>query len=124
MKIVKGTVQGVVTRNEGTDKEFVIVGIGSTTKNRNGFDETQVMEFQIRGEQLKAGLHNAYRTHAGAEVYAPYSDEIDTYFKDNPRIRYQLQGAPLRIQEVTRERAQEQRPAAVPQTGAPAQKTA
>lgn len=100
MKIAKGVVQDVLDRGEG-DKAFSIIGIGVTTKNRNGFDQTAVMEFQIRGEQHKAGLQNVYRQHKGAEVYAPYTDEIDTYYKDNPRIRYNLQGIPLRLQEAT-----------------------
>ena len=39
----------------------------------------------------------------GTEVFAPYSDEID-YFNNKARIRYSLQGIPLRLQEVTRER--------------------
>lgn len=98
MKIAKGFVQDVIDKGEG-DKQYAIVGLGVTIKNRNGFEATQVMEFQVRGEQLKAGLHNAYRARKGTEVYAPYSDEIDTYFKDNPRIRYSLTGAPLRLAE-------------------------
>lgn len=100
MKIAKGFVQGVLDRGEG-DKKYVIVGIGVTTPNRNGFEETKVMEFQIRGDDLKKGLHNAYRQYQGTEVYAPFSDEIDTYYKDNPRIRYLLQGPPLRLVEQT-----------------------
>lgn len=97
-QIAKGFVQDVLNKGEG-DKAFAIIGIGVTKKNRNGFEETSVMEFAIRGEQFKAGLHNAYRQLKGTEVYAPYSDEIDTYYKDNPRIRYQLSGIPLRLQE-------------------------
>lgn len=100
MKIAKGFVQDVLDRGEG-DKAFSIIGIAVTTKNRNGFDQTFVMEFQVRGEQHKAGLQNAYRQLKGTEVYAPYTDEIDTYYKDNPRIRYSLQGIPLRLQEAT-----------------------
>lgn len=98
MKIAHGHVQDVLDRGEG-DKAYSIIGIGVTTKNRNGFDQTFVMEFQVRGEQHKQGLQNVYRALKGSEVYAPYSDEIDTFYKDNPRIRYNLQGVPLRLQQ-------------------------
>jgi len=98
MKIAFGHIQDVLDRGEG-DKAYSIIGIGVTTKNRNGFDVTSVMEFQVRGEDFKKGLQNVYRQLKGSEVYAPYSDEIDTYYKDNPRIRYSLQGPPLRLAE-------------------------
>jgi hypothetical protein len=98
MKIAKGYIQGVLERGEG-EKAYSIIGLGVTVKNRNGFDVTTVMEFQVRGEDRKKGLHNAYRSLQGTEVYVPYSDEIDTYYKDNPRIRYNLQGPPLRLVE-------------------------
>lgn len=100
MKIAKGFVQDVLDKGEG-DKAYSIIGLGVTTKNRNGFDQTIVMEFQIRGEQRKLGLHDLYRTYKGSEVYAPFDCEIDSYFKDNPRIRYTLQGPPVRLQPVT-----------------------
>ncbi|WP_268796412.1 hypothetical protein [Pseudomonas huanghezhanensis] len=70
-----------------------------TNKNRNGFDVTTVMEFQVRGEDYKKGLQNVYRSLKGTEVYVPFNDEIDTYYKDNPRIRYNLQGPPVRLSE-------------------------
>lgn len=95
-KIARGFVQDVLDLGEG-DKAYAIVGIGVTSKTRNGFDATQVMEFQIRGKDLKAGLHNAYRGRKGTEVFAPYTDEIDNFYKDNPRIRYNLIGPPLRL---------------------------
>ncbi|KPX74641.1 MULTISPECIES: hypothetical protein [Pseudomonas syringae group] len=98
MKIAKGFIQDVLERGEG-EKAFSIIGLGVTTKNRNGFEVTTVMEFQVRGEDRKKGLQNAYRALKGTEVYVPYDDEIDTYFKDNPRIRYSLQGPPLRLVE-------------------------
>jgi hypothetical protein len=106
MKIAKGFVQNVLDRGEG-DKAYSIIGIGVTTKNRNGFESTSVMEFQVRGQDHKNGLQNAYRSHIGSEVYAPYWDEVDTFYKDNPRIRYNLQGPPLRMSE----QVPEQRPA-------------
>lgn len=100
MKIAKGFVQDVLDKGEG-DKAYSIIGLGVTTKNRNGFDQTIVMEFQIRGEQRKLGLHDLYRTYKGSEVYAPFDCEIDSYYKDNPRIRYTLQGPPVRLQPIT-----------------------
>lgn len=98
MKIAFGHIQDVLDRGEG-DKAYSIIGLGVTNKNRNGFDVTTVMEFQVRGEDYKKGLQNVYRQLKGSEVYAPYNDEIDTYYKDNPRIRYNLQGPPLRLVE-------------------------
>ncbi|MFP3926196.1 hypothetical protein [Pseudomonas sp. W5-36] len=98
MKIAFGHIQDVLDRGEG-DKAYSIIGLGVTNKNRNGFDVTTVMEFQVRGEDYKKGLQNVYRQLKGSEVYAPYNDEIDTYYKDNPRIRYNLQGPPLRLAE-------------------------
>lgn len=97
-QIAQGFVQDVMDRGTG-DKAFAIVGIAVTKKNRNGFEETSVMEFPVRGEQFKSGLHNAYRQYKGTEVFAPYSDEIDKYYPDNPRMRYTLSGIPLRLQE-------------------------
>lgn len=98
MKIVQGFVQDVLDKGEG-DKAYAIIGIGETSKNRNGFDQTLVVEFQVRGEALKRGLHNAYRALKGSEVFAPFDVEIDTYYKDNPRIRYNLSGPPVRLAE-------------------------
>lgn len=97
MKILKGFVQGVIEKgNEG--KKYAVVAVNDTTKNRNGFEETSVVEFMVAGQQYKDGLHNAYRQLSGTEVFAPYSDELDA-FNGKSRIRYQLQGAPLRLQE-------------------------
>ncbi|MFY1662837.1 hypothetical protein [Pseudomonas sp. Pseu.R1] len=98
MKIAKGFIQDVLNRGEG-DKAYSIIGLGVTSKNRNGFDVTNVMEFQVRGEDYKRGLQNVYRQLIGTEVYAPFTDEIDTYYKDNPRIRYNLQGPPVQLVE-------------------------
>lgn len=95
MKILRGFVQGVV--NKGTpEKPWALVGISDVSRNRNGFEETTVVEFMIAGEQFKDGLQNAYRQLQGSEVFAPYSDEIDS-FNGKSRIRYQLQGVPLQL---------------------------
>lgn len=98
MKILQGFVQGVIEKGEGA-KKYALVAINDTTKNRNGFEETAVVEFMVAGKPYQDGLHNAYRQLKGTEVYAPYSDELDS-FNGKSRIRYQLQGAPLRLQEV------------------------
>lgn len=120
-RIARGFVQDVIQKGEG-DKAFAIVGITVTSKNRNGFDVSELLEFSVRGEQFKAGLHNAYRQHKGAEVFAPYQDEVDTFYKDNPRIRYSLLGVPMRLVEARPEqenREQRQQP-----QGSPAPATA
>lgn len=107
MKILRGFVKGVVTK--GTEeKPYSVVGIECVSQDRDGFDETRLVKFMVAGQQHKDGLQNAYRTQIGAEVFAPFNDEIDN-FNGKARIRYQLQGAPLRLQDVQRER-----PAAAP----------
>jgi len=117
MKILQGFVLGVVQKGS-QEKPWALVGINETSKNRNGFDETNLVEFMVAGQQYKDGLHNAYRQQIGAEVFAPYSDEIDSY-NGKSRIRYSLQGVPLRLQEA--QQIPESRP--VP-SSVPAQKTA
>ncbi|MGH9875015.1 MAG: hypothetical protein ACRD9S_21375 [Pyrinomonadaceae bacterium] len=97
MKILRGFVQGVVAKGT-TEKPWALVGISDVSKNRNGFEETTIVEFMIAGQQYKDGLHNAYRSLQGSEVFAPYTDEIDS-FNDKSRIRYNLQGVPMRLQD-------------------------
>ncbi|MCQ4289546.1 hypothetical protein NA647_19240 [Pseudomonas stutzeri] len=97
MKILQGFVQGVIEKGQD-GKKYAVVAINDVSKNRNGFDQTELVEFMVAGQQFKDGLQNAYRQHTGAEVYAPYSDELDS-FNGKSRIRYQLQGVPLRLQE-------------------------
>jgi hypothetical protein len=110
MKILRGYVKDVI--NKGTEeKPWCYVGIEAVSKDRDGFDQTTLIKFMVAGAQFKEGLQNVYRAQIGAEVFAPYNDEID-YFNNKARIRYSLAGIPLRLQDVARER-----PAAV----APAQ---
>jgi len=114
MKILRGFVAGIV--HKGTEqKPWAIVGINAVSKNRNGFEETQLVEFMVAGQQFKDGLHNAYRTHIGAEVFAPYSDELDE-FNGKYRIRYSLQGSPLRLQDAP----EHSKPSVAPASVAPA----
>lgn len=98
MKILHGFVQGVIEK-QGNNGPYAVVAINDVSKNRDGFEETNLVTFNVAGQQFKAGLHNAYRSHAGAEVFAPYSDEINV-FNGKTSIRYNLQGAPLRIQQI------------------------
>lgn len=108
MKIVRGFVAGVVKK--GTEeKPYSLVGINCVTKDRDGFEETKVMKFMVAGQQYKDGLQNAYRQNIGAEVFAPYADEIDE-FNGKYRIRYSLQGVPLRLIDAP---AQANKPSAV-----------
>lgn len=108
MKIVRGFVAGVVKK--GTEeKPYAVVGINCVTKDRDGFEETNVMKFMVAGQQYKDGFQNAYRQQIGAEVFAPYSDELDE-FNGKYRIRYSLQGLPLRLMDAP---AQQPKPAAV-----------
>jgi len=104
MKILRGFVVGIVQK--GTEqKPWCIVGMNCVSKNRNGFEETALVEFMVAGQQYKDGLHNAYRQHVGSEVFAPYSDELDE-FNGKFRIRYSLQGVPLRLAELPEKTAQ------------------
>ncbi|HEJ1227528.1 TPA: hypothetical protein SLU51_004856 [Pseudomonas aeruginosa] len=95
MKILKGYVLGVVDKGEG-DKRWAIVGIKATDKDRDGFDVDTTYKLRVFGDAVKNGLHNAYRSLAGVEVYAPYNDEFDEKYK---RISYSLAGAPLALME-------------------------
>lgn len=102
MKILRGFVKDVITK--GTEeKPYAVVGIESISQDRDGFDQSFLVKFMIAGQQYKDGLQNAYRQHKGAEVFAPFNDEID-YFNNKARIRYNLTGIPVRLQEVQRER--------------------
>ncbi len=112
MKILRGFVVGVVQK--GTqEKPWAIVGVNEETENRNGFVETTLVEFMVAGQQYKDGLHNAYRTQIGVEVFAPYRDELDS-FNGKSRIRYSLVGSPLRIQDVPEKAGPSSAPVSAP----------
>lgn len=98
MQILRGFVKGVISKGEG-DKAYAVVGIEGISEDRDGFEVSKLYKFNVRGQAFKDGLHNAYRSLKGSEVFAPYSDEIDTFYKDNPRIRYNLLGVPVRLQD-------------------------
>lgn len=108
MKILRGFVAGVAKK--GTEeKPWAMVGINAVTQDRDGFEQTTLVKFMVAGQQYKEGLHNAYRQQIGTEVFAPYSDEIDE-FNGKYRIRYSLQGIPLRLIDAP---AQANKPTAV-----------
>ena len=93
MKILKGTVVGVV--DKGTpEKPWAIVGIQAQSLNRNGLIETTLYELGVFGNTAKDGLHNVYRTQIGVEVYAPFEVQYNEKYKE---LNYQLAGIPLRI---------------------------
>lgn len=97
MKILRGFVAGV--NKKGTEeKPWALVGINAVSVDRDGFEQTTLVKFMVAGQQYKDGLQNAYRQQIGAEVFAPYNDEIDTY-NGKSRIRYSLQGVPLQLAE-------------------------
>lgn len=97
MKILRGFVVGVVKKGS-EEKPYAMVGINAVSADRDGFEETHLVKFMVAGAQFKDGLHNAYRQLIGAEVYAPFRDELDE-FNGKFRIRYSLQGIPLRLTE-------------------------
>lgn len=109
MKMLRGFVQGVIEK-QGKNSKYAVVAINSVSKSRNGFDETTLYEFMVAGNDFTQGVHNAYRQHQGSEVFAPFVDEIDTYNGVN-RIRYSLNGAPVRLTDVPAQT----KPAAVPE---------
>lgn len=95
MQILKGTVVGVVDKGTA-EKPWAIVGIQAASINRNGLVDTKLYELTVFGDNVKNGLHNAYRAIKGTEVYAPVSVEYNDRYKE---ISYQLAGIPLRIEE-------------------------
>lgn len=111
MKILRGFVAGVVQK--GTqEKPWASVGINCITKDFDGFESTNVVKFMVAGQQYKDGLHNAYRQLIGSEVFVEYRDELDE-FNGKYRIRYSLQGVPLRLQDVPEQAKPSVAPAAV-----------
>lgn len=111
MKILRGFVQGVIEK-QGKNSKYAVVAISSISKSRNGFDESTLYEFMVAGSDYTNGLHNAYRQSQGSEVFAPYVDEIDN-FNGASRIRYSLNGIPVRLVDAPPAEQQRTAPAAV-----------
>lgn len=95
MNIIKGTVIGVADKGEG-DKQWAIVALQSTSKDRDGFDVVKTIKIRVFGEVHKGGIHNAYRQMVGVEVYAPVNAEPNNKYNT---VDYMLAGIPLRLQE-------------------------
>ena len=108
MKLLRGFILGVIEK-QGKNAKYAVVAINSVSKSRNGFDETTLHEFMVAGNDYTQGLHNAYRQQQGAEVFAPFTDEIDTY-NGVGRIRYSLNGTPVRLMDAP---AQQPKPSVV-----------
>lgn len=96
MIIVKGTVVGVVDKGED-DKRWAIIGLQTSSKDRDGLDVVNTVKVRVFGDAIKGGLHNAYRQQVGAEVYAPVTIGVNDRYNT---VEYLLAGIPLRIQDV------------------------
>ena len=112
MLIIKGTVVGVADKGEG-DKQWAIVALQSSSKDRDGFDIIKTIKIRVFGDMLKGGIHNAYRQQVGVEVYAPVNAEPNQKYNT---VDYMLAGIPLRVQEARP--VQESRPASSVQPAA------
>lgn len=108
-KILRGFVKGVIEKGD-EKKPWYVVGIESLSTDRDGFETSELIKFMVAGNQAKDGLQNVYRQLKGAEVFAPYRDEIDEY-NGTHRIRYSLTGVPLRLADQV---PQQDRPAVKP----------
>lgn len=95
MKIIQGVVIDVVDKGTG-DKLWAIVAIQETSKDRDGIDITETVKCRVFGDAVKGGIHNAYRMHKGAEVFAPVNVSYDAAYN---QINYQIAGIPLRLAE-------------------------
>lgn len=96
MIIVKGTIVGVVDKGED-DKLWAIIGLQTSSKDRDGLDVVNTVKVRVFGDLIKGGLHNVYRSQVGAEVYAPVTIGVNDRYNT---VEYLLAGIPLRIQDV------------------------
>ncbi|HBM08917.1 MAG TPA: hypothetical protein DD403_12560 [Pseudomonas sp.] len=95
MNIIKGTVIAVVDKGEG-DKQWAIVALSTTAKDRDGIDIVKTVKVRVFGDMHKGGMHNAYRGQVGVEVYMPVNAEANTKYNS---VDYTVAGIPLRLQE-------------------------
>jgi hypothetical protein len=95
MLLIKGHVIGVVDKGEA-DKRWAIVALQTTSRDRDGFEITQTIKARVFGDAIKEGLHNAYRSLAGVEVFAPVTVGVNDRYAS---VDYLLAGVPLRLQE-------------------------
>lgn len=100
MMILKGFVQAVILKNEDVQGKnaYAVVAVDDIAIDRDGISHTITRKIMVAGADFKKGLHNAYRTHIGAEVFAPVRVECEL-FNNKPQERYTLQGPPLHLAE-------------------------
>ncbi len=113
--IVHGTVQGV----EATTWKGALVSIEFSALDRKGRPVTGYVDIRVSPEQVEQGLHNAYRSLIGKEVYAPVS--FGLYQKDGAGRAYEqveLSGLPLPLHLV------QDKPATAPAPVRPTQASA
>ncbi|MBD8709017.1 hypothetical protein IFT47_20510 [Pseudomonas sp. CFBP 13711] len=98
MIILSGFVQAVIIKNEDVQGKnpYAVVAIDDVSTDRDGISHTMTRKIMVAGNDYKKGLHNAYRTHIGAEVFAPVRVECEL-FNNKPQERYTLQGPPLHL---------------------------
>lgn len=94
--LIHGKVLGVADKGEG-DRKWAIIGIEVKTRDRDGFDQTELFKVRVFGDRIKEGQHNTYRTCTGTDVYMPVNVE---YNKQYQRVEYSLAGLPVRLQQV------------------------
>lgn len=96
MIIIQGICKGVVDKGEA-DKRWAIVGIESTSVDRDGFEQTELVKVRVFGDQIKEGYHNAYRQLQGVDVYMPVNVTFDVKYSN---LSYSLVGLPVRLQKI------------------------
>lgn len=96
MNILQGTVIGVIDKGENSDKKWAVIGLQSTSKDRDGFDVIKTHKVRVFGDMYKGGMHNAYRSQQGVEVFMPVNVEVNERYKS---VEYSVAGIPLRLQE-------------------------
>lgn len=100
MYILHGFVQSVIMKNEDDSSKntFAYVVIDDTSTDRDGVRSTVAVKIMVAGNDFKKGLHNAYRSLIGSEVFAPVNVAVEL-FNDKPQKRVNLMGPPLRLEE-------------------------
>lgn len=100
MFILQGFVKNVILKNEddANKNTYAVVGIDDISTDRDGFEIVKLRKIMVAGQDFKKGLHNAYRSQIGAEVFAPCRVECEL-FNGKPQERYSLIGPPLRLAE-------------------------
>jgi len=100
MIILQGFVKNVIIKNEDVQGKnpYAVIGIDDISTDRDGFEVVVLRKIMVAGSDFKKGLHNAYRTHIGSQVFAPVAVQCEL-FNNKPQERYTLIGPPLRLEE-------------------------